>query len=172
MKTNQIINLTLLAFFAFGFMSCEKEIDVKYNSKESKLVIEAEFDAYKQVNSVKITKTIGITNNNVFPLVSGAKVTIVSNDGYFEELQETESGIYQTKSFVGKAGSNYLLKVYYDGKTYEARSIMPTHVALDTLLLAPLQLANMKVVSILPVFKDPAGEKNYYSFVRYLNGTK
>ncbi|MBL7932822.1 MAG: DUF4249 family protein, partial [Bacteroidia bacterium] len=95
-----------------------------------------------------------------------------NNDGYFEELQETESGIYQTKSFVGKAGSNYLLKVYYEGKTYDARSTMPANVALDTFLLAPLQLANMKVVSILPVFKDPAGEKNYYSFVRYLNGTK
>jgi hypothetical protein len=160
--------LILLTVFA----SCKKEVQIDLQSKESKLVIEADFAADKKVNTVYLTKTREVYGTGRFPEVSKARVVVSDNAEYSEVLSETAPGVYQTKSFSGKVGSTYFLTVMYENKTFEASGTLQPLVKLDTAFAITADFGGMKMNGFIPVYTDPAGVKNNYRFIEYVNGVR
>jgi hypothetical protein len=166
MKTPILIMLTLV------LVSCKKEVQVKLNSKESRLVIEADFSASQKTNTVRITKTGGVTQINQFQTISGAMVVISDGQGYEETLTEEDGGIYHSNSFSGVVGRTYFMTVRYDNKTYEAQSTIQEPVKLQGAFAVNGSWGGAPMQGFMPVYTDVAGTRNYYRFIQYHNGKR
>jgi hypothetical protein len=153
-------------------VSCKKEIQMDLQKKESQIVIEADFAAERKVNTVYLSQTIEIRQTNAFPELSNAQVLVTDNNEYNEQLKEIKPGVYQTTSFSGVVGRTYSLKVIYNNKTYHAQSTLPAVVKLDTAVAASSQFGDSRMIGFLPIYTDPAGVKNNYRFVEFVNGER
>jgi Domain of unknown function (DUF4249) len=153
--------------------SCEKVIDIDLNSEDPYIVIEAEVTNDNTApQTVRITKSLNFSDNNTFPAVSGAAITLSDDAGNSVSLTETSPGIYQTNALPGIPGRTYTLNIVADGNTYYSVCKMPTAVSLDTLLtreqLGPGPGGSGK--SILPIFVDPTALGDKYRFRLAENG--
>ena len=156
-----------------GFLaSCKKEVQIDLQSKESRVVIEADFSAEKRVNTVYLSKTSGVYSDAGFPGLRDAYVVVTDHETYTEVLTESEPGVYTTRFFKGKAGTTYFLKVVYENKAYEASSTLPSLVRLDTAYAVSSDFGNMKMYGFIPVYVDPSGVKNNYRFLQFVNGQR
>jgi hypothetical protein len=153
------------------FVSCTKVINVDLNDVAKKYVIEGNITNEAGPYTVKITQTKNFDENNQFPGVSGATVTVGDNTGYIETLQEVSAGIYQTKNLHGTIGRTYNLTVDINGSRFTASSTMPAQVNLDSLYVTNLNFFGKIVKAVVPVYTDPAGQGNSYHFNQYINGT-
>jgi hypothetical protein len=161
-KINKLIIIGLITVLS----SCQKVIDIDIKNKAATVTIEGVVTDDSSIpQTVKITKSVNFSEENSFPTVSGAMVTISDNAGNTATLNETSPGIYQTTSIMGVQGRTYYLNINADGKTYSSVSTMPTKVNLDTVSIgesfgpgAPGGKA------ATPVYKDPSGKGNYYRF--------
>lgn len=166
--------LIIISFVSCVLASCEKVIDVHLGNTEKKYVIEASITDQAGQCQVVITQTKNFDENNTFPPVSGAIVSITDNStGVTTSLNETSPGTYRHESLVAISGKTYTLKVSVNGETFTASSTIPSLVNMDTIYTTldswfdgeDIILANIE-------YQDPAGIDNNYRFVRYLNGVK
>ena len=164
-----IIIITIAAFSAVVFTSCEKVIDVELDSTAKKYVIEGIVTDQPGTSMVKITQTKDFNENNDFPGVSGATVIVKDND-VAVQLQETANGVYTDASLTGIPGHKYNLEVKIEGQTYTATSILPAKVNFDTMYVKEEEFfgTNRKIPNISYI--DPAGSGDSYRFVLYKNG--
>jgi hypothetical protein len=154
------------------FSSCKKEVRLDINSTEERIVIEADISPSKTVNYVIISKTVNLYENNTFPGVRGAVVTISDNMGYYVVLDEEKRGYYRVISFPGISGRKYYLTVKYDNQEYQGVCTMPTLVNLDTVVVSKFNFGQNEATGFLPLYQDPIGIKNYYRFLKYHNGKR
>lgn len=161
-----IISFLMLPFF---FPSCEKVIDIDFNSQNSQLVIEGNITDQTGPYFVKLSKTVKFDESNSFPPVIGAGVSITDDLGNTEILNETASGVYSTSVLKGATGRTYTLQVNTNGLKYSAQSFMHAPVAIDKLIAVNqvLPMGTKKVINVK--FTDPSGIENYYRFVKIIN---
>lgn len=153
----------LLAFFILG---CKKVIEVNLENSEPQIVISGEVNNLPGPYKVSISKSVNFTDDNNFPPVSGALVTI-SDKRMVDTLLEKEPGNYFTTRIKGKPGQSYTLNASVDGKNYSATSVMPMPVQLDSLTFL---LGRDNIIYPVANFQDPAGEHNYYQFIELVDG--
>jgi hypothetical protein len=160
--TNKLATISL----ALLFCACQKVIDVDLKDNQPTIVIEGEVTDNPSIPStVKITKSVNFSEDNVFPTVSGALVTISDNAGNNATLNETSPGVYQTTSIAGVQGRTYYLTISVDGKTYSSTSTMPIKVNLDTVLIGEsFGPGPPGGKAATPKFTDPLGRGNNYRF--------
>ncbi|MDQ1266201.1 MAG: hypothetical protein QG635_1353 [Bacteroidota bacterium] len=127
-KINQIGIMILL----LAFTSCDEVIDVPLNNTAPRIVIEA-LITDREPAKVIISKTGDFYAPSVFPLVSGAVVTISDDNGNVVTLNEIKSGFYYADSLYGFTGRTYRLKVLAEGKEYTASTKMETPILIDSL---------------------------------------
>ncbi|HLI92643.1 MAG TPA: DUF4249 family protein, partial [Puia sp.] len=72
----------------------------------------------------------------------------------------------------GQPGAEYDLSVTAGGETYRAVSAMPMPVTLDSVSFQSNSGFGRTRISALANFRDPAGVRNYYQFVEYVNGAR
>ncbi len=169
-KRIAILSLSLLLF------SCQKVINIDLKNNEPIVVIEGVVtDDPSTPQTVKITKSVNFSQDNVFPTVSGASVTISDNAGNSVTLNETSPGVYQNSALVGVQGRTYYLNIIAEGKTYSSISTMPSKVNLDTVLVdkavGPQPPGGVNSKATIPVFRDPIGKGNNYKFFLKKNST-
>ncbi|QEC52433.1 uncharacterized protein DUF4249 [Anseongella ginsenosidimutans] len=163
----------LLTLPAILLASCEKVIDLDLKGVEAKYVIEGTLTNEAGGCRVLISQTKDFDENNDFPGISGAVVSISSQGSEAPVLlTETEPGIYEASSFAGSSGTTYLLEVIIGGTTYTASSTMPEQVNMDTIYVTEENIfgENWKLANI--EFPDPAGIENKYRYIQYINGEK
>jgi hypothetical protein len=160
--------IVILAFSTL--IGCTKIIDVDLHDSTPQVVIEATITNTTSAE-VLISKTVLFSNNNDFPKVSGAVVTMRDN-GKMYELTEAGDGIYSNKALVGITGHTYELLVKLDGKEYASSSTMPVPVNLDTLLVEKISWLNESIWVVKPVYTDPAGYGNNYMFIESINANR
>jgi hypothetical protein len=157
----------------FFITACSKVIDVDLNDAEKKYVIEGTVTNRAGGCKVSIIQTKNFGENNSFPGISGAIVSITDNtSGTSITLAETAQGIYEDPSFVGISGRTYTLNVTIGVELFTANSTMPQQVNIDTAYVSNenlfgdiWQLSNIE-------FRDPAGIANQYRFNQHINGKK
>lgn len=165
----------IIILFLLFVAACSKVIDVDLNDAEKKYVIEAVVTNQAGGCKVRITQTKNFDENNSFPGVSGATVSITDNtSGTTITLTETTEGLYEDASFAGISGRSYTLNVNIGNgaELFTASSTMPQQVNMDTAYVSAenlfgqvWQLSNIE-------FRDPAGIANQYRFNQYINGKK
>src|SRR5689334_25431109 len=122
-----------LMFFVMviSLYSCQKVIDLKLHDADIKYVVEGIITNEPGVCKVNLTQSKPFYENNIFPGVSGATVTVKDNDVEYS-LPETQPGVYETKLINGTPGHVYELSVTINGDVFTATSKMPQPVLLDT----------------------------------------
>jgi hypothetical protein len=164
--------LSLLIACIVFFSSCQKVIKLELNDAEKKYVIEAVITDQPGTAKVSISQTKNFDEDNTFPGVSGAIVTIKETGGATTTLPETSAGKYEAPALTGSSGKTYTLTVTVGGKTFTAISTMPQKINLDTIYTTN-ELIFTDVRKIVNVeFRDPPGRGNSYRFVQYVNSLK
>jgi hypothetical protein len=148
--------------------SCEKVIDLKLDTSGSQIVIQGNVYDQPGPYTVKISKTAGFDESNIFPPVAGAEVEISDNAGNTEVLTETSPGIYLTSAIQGVPGRIYTLTIKAEGKNYTAGSFMPPAVNIDSLYCMKSYFGDF--LQLYAEFLDPAGTENYYHLIQNING--
>jgi hypothetical protein len=161
----------LLSGITIGFSSCQRVIDVEVTSASQQLVIEGNITNAGTLQTVIISRTVPYSSTNIYPAVSGAKVTLVDATGNTYKLPETTTaGTYTINNLRAKPLGLYMLNVVLDGKIYTATSVMPAVVNLDSLTVTGQVLGSKLVKSVAVNYHDPAGGANQYKYVMYVNG--
>lgn len=147
---------------------CKKEVNINLDGTSPQIVIEA-FVTNSSQAEVTISKSVAFSNQNTFPAVSGAIVTI-SDNGVDHVLNEVKYGTYTNSALIGVPGHTYQLKVKAEGKEYSSTSTMPMQVNLDTLLLEKLFWGHESIWVVKPQYTDPVGLGQHYMFFEKING--
>ncbi|HEV8505327.1 MAG TPA: DUF4249 domain-containing protein [Chitinophagaceae bacterium] len=160
-----------LAFFfsILSLCSCQKVIDLKLHDADIKYVVEGVISNEPGVCTVNLTQSKPFYENNQFPGISGAIVTVKDNDVEFA-LPETQPGVYETNLINGTPGHVYQLSVTINNNLFTATSKMPLPVLLDTVYISNGPFGEFKFATV--GYDDPPGVSNSYRFVQYLNGVK
>jgi hypothetical protein len=162
--------LFFFCFLAALNISCQKVVNIDLNSVAPRVVIEANIDNQTGDCTANLSETVNFDQDNVFPPVSGASISLNNELGKSGALVETFPGYYQT-SVVARPGS-YTLTVDINGKNYVATSVMPPPVPLDSLSIENISFGFDTRQCVVAHFKDPAGVSNYYHIVEYTLNTQ
>jgi hypothetical protein len=151
-------------------MSCTKVIDLKLGNDTGKLVIEGNITNVNGPQFIKLSRNVPFTSTNTYPPVTGATVTLTDTTGIIYTLTEYPAGTYYINPYRGRANGVYKMTVLADGITYSASSTMPGRVKLDSISTRSSVFNNSNNRKQITVhFLDPAGIKNQYRFVMYVN---
>jgi len=164
-----LINMAVCAVL---MTSCTKVIDVNLNSVAKKYVIEGYVDNFGGPAQVSITQTKDFDENNDFPGVSGAEVTISDNGADAIQLTESNAGFYETGKLQGIVGHTYTLTVKIDGETFTASSTMPQQVTFDSIFVENREVFDGTKPVVNVVYQDPVGKGNGYHFIEYRNNKR
>jgi len=165
MKYKQNINYIILVTI-IAFCACKKVINVTLNNATPAIVIEGNISNGSGPYQVKLTTSISYTNDNIYPGVSGALVTIKDDStGITDVLTETPNGIYITNKTIGLVGHTYHLYVKSNGKEYSSISTMPKQVILDSITFLTRSGFKKTNTNPQPNFQDPLGIYNAYQFI-------
>jgi hypothetical protein len=159
-----ILSLVLLS-------SCEKVIDIDLSKVEKKYVIEAILTDAPGAKVI-ITQTKDFDQDNTFPGISGATVTITEAGGATTTLSETTAGVYEAPALAGTSGKTYLLNVNIAGKVFTASTTMPQKINMDTVYITDEFFfgGTRKIVNVEN--NDPPGFGNSYRFIQYVNNKR
>jgi hypothetical protein len=164
-KTGKLLCFSLI----LGLFSCKKVIDLELKETDIKYVVEGVITNEPGVCKVYISQSRQFDEDNQFPGVSGALVTIKDN-GIEIPLLETQPGTYETKRVNGRPGHVYQLSVTVNNQIFTASCTMPKPAFLDTLYISEGPFGQFKFATIR--YRDPNEMNNRYRFVQYLNGVK
>jgi hypothetical protein len=167
-KVEMISGMLLL----LAITSCQKVVDLKLKDASGQLVIEANV-TNTNTQFVKLSRNVAFTSTNAYPAVSGATVTISDQTGKIYPLTEGPTGTYSYNQLRGVSLVTYNLNVQTNGQTYTASSTMPGRVSLDSIFAKNNEFnsgSNEKYITVS--YADPAGIKNQYRFVMYVNGVQ
>ncbi|HLX93046.1 MAG TPA: DUF4249 domain-containing protein [Puia sp.] len=163
-----------LYLFLLGLwlVSCQKIVHLNLNTSAPETVIEGIVNDSAQNNSVIISRSVGFYQDNIFPSVLNAKVTISDNTGFTDSLTENSPGIYITHLLRGIPGNTYTLSVHMGDTVYSAVSTMPGRVPLDSVTFSQNSGFRRQTITTLVNFQDPPGQKNYYQFNLFINNVQ
>ena len=171
MRLTKLKYYTGLLLIAVVVLSCKKVINLDLGNDSGKLVIEGNITDEPGPQYVKLSRNVPFTSTNTYPPVTDATVTIYDSTAnrYFD-MAEDPAGTYSVEKGVGILGHTYFLTVNTGGQTYKARSVMPQYVAMDSVATSSNILDKKDNKRMMTVyFNDPAGVKNQYRFVMYVN---
>jgi hypothetical protein len=163
----------LISVVIIGLMSCEKVIQINVGNIESKLVIEAVYNASEERVDVKLSMTKDVFGAGVNPIVTGATIEIIDDAGNISLLTDQGDGSYLLTGYAPVFTSSYNMRVTVDGEIYEASTFLPNVVELDSLsqIFVEASLFGEAGYVVFMNFTDPVGP-NFYRAVRTLNGER
>ena len=162
--------IAIVLFSLTALYSCQKVVTLDLHTVAPYTVIEGEVTDQAGPYTVTVKKSVDFSADNSFPAITGATVKISDNEGVIDTLTETAPGVYTTHSLQGKPGNSYTLTVFAHDTLYTASSTMPFPVAFDSITFNQTNAFGNKTIRAVPNFQDPAGIKNYYQFIEYING--
>ena len=158
-----------------GIFSCQKVVTLNLQTAPPQLVIQGEVTDAPGPYMVTINRSVAFYADNTFPAVEGAAVKISDDQGETDSLTEISPGNYVTHALQGRPGHTYTLQVELHDTDYTATSTMPAPVVLDSVSFDHSgggRLGRKNEIIPQADFRDPAGVKNQYQFVLYINGTR
>ncbi|WP_159038465.1 DUF4249 domain-containing protein [Brumimicrobium mesophilum] len=155
----------------FTATSCQKVIDLKVNDAEPKMVIEAKYDAIKEIVTVQLSKTINVFSNEGYPQISGANIEIIDANGVVSTLNDDGNGAYSLTNYAPQYNSEYTIKINVEGEVYEASDYLVPVVPLDSLTteFQPQSVFSDEGYLLSMNATDPVGS-NFYRAIRKVNG--
>lgn len=150
------------------FTSCEKVIDLKLDTMEPKLVVDA---ALKwQIGTTGNQQTINLSTTTGYyqaqiPKVSGAIITVTNNTNTVFNFTENPNTVnYVCNNFVPVIGETYTLNISYNGQTYTAIEKLIASPSIKNVEQRNDLGLNSGEIGIKVNFNDFASQKNFYLF--------
>ena len=162
----------LLAALTLFSVSCTKVIDIDLNSGDPKIVVEGFVTEGETVHTVTITRTLNFDEDQAFPTIDNAIVTITDDQGTTQILTPMGQGKYETAAYLGVSGRTYTITATVDGATFTASSTIPQIVEIDSLYVQTFMFGPTVINTLVPARYDQAGVANYYQFNIYDNGVR
>lgn len=107
-------NLKLLFLSLFIFLGCEKEVDLKIDESESKLVLNAWFKTGEHPK-VEVNRSTFIFDKRGTDKIQNAEVILFENDKEIGFLEHFGSGFYQNQNIEIKPDTEYKIIAKVDG---------------------------------------------------------
>jgi hypothetical protein len=160
--------------------SCEKEIEIIVDDADTKYVVEANLSQEAGSAIVKITKSLGFSQNVAYPTVSDALV-LISHNGQTDTLTETGDGVYTHPTLAAIVGDTYTLTVQPDADNiFTSTAIMPALVPFDSIRQENLTTDTTDFpqrpspegeffIVLTPIYTDAPTPGNRYQFMLYKN---
>lgn len=162
-------NIIGILHIALLLASCEKTVDLKYKSNQSKIIIEGNITNQPAPYFVKITKSTSLTDTGNYATIDNAVVTISDNAGNSETLTAQGNGMYRANTITGVIGRAYTLTVNAESQTYTAQSTMPQQVPFDSVKAEQTTFGGDVEYNIIPIYTDPLVKGNNYRFELTVN---
>lgn len=175
-KTNHHMKIRLI-FLSLVLLSmgCEKEITIDLGTTSPRLIVEgnvlAGIDTVIHVQTIRLTATAPYTGTSNPAPVTNATVS-VSEGSSTHTYTHISNGLYQC-TFLAQAGKAYRLRIVHQGDTYEATETIKTGPPIQSLGIKyfPSALGSPEGDFIVLNTFDPAGDRNFYFWRLFINGT-
>ena len=171
-----ILHFLILFLMTIVFSSCEDVIDVKLSDENLNLIgVEAGITT-QESPSVFLYKTLKVDQDQTYPGISGAVVTISDNSTPENKITLTENpeqkGFYQVPEnlvYLGVAGREYTLTILTDGVSLIAKDKLSKVEPIDSIQVTPSLRGDKRFLGVFTFGKEPAGLGNYYKWDIYVN---
>jgi len=107
-------NLKVILCFLILFSACQKEVDLKIDESESKLVLNAWFKT-EQHPVVEVNRSTFIFDKRGTDIIQNAEVILFENDKEIGFLEHFGGGFYQNENIEIKPGTEYKIIAKVDG---------------------------------------------------------
>lgn len=159
--------LYLIVIFSF-FYTCEDVIEIDLNEAQPRLVVEASINWFKDTTgndqSIKLSLSAPFFDAST-PPANGAIVTISDTNGtIFNFVEDANSGIYTTNSFIPAIDATYTLTINYNGEIFTASETLKSVVPIDFIEQNNEGGFSGDEIELKAFYTDPANIDNYYFF--------
>lgn len=159
---------------AFGLVSCQKEIAIDLKNAEQVYIIDALVTDELGNNYVKVTQSKSFYEDNEFPSVSDALVTISHNNIIDTLYFDANKGYYTNPNLVANMNTDYELNIIRNNDTITSTNALPERkVFIDSFKVVKSAFSFFEdIYEAVPFFTDPVGRGDYYVLQGYWNGIK
>jgi len=165
MKTKEILKLMSLLLMCLGILSCTDPYQMKTDTFEEAIVIEATITNVLQKQVIKVSRTYRFEDNGpVFE--QGAQVTMTDSDGNLYNFVEENGAYASANAFQAVPGKQYQLTVITsDGKKYVSDQEILSPVNNIESVTASVETRDQKRgVEIKAQCFDPTNSAKYYRY--------
>lgn len=162
----------LLLFGLFIFSSCEDIIELPVKDAEPKHVIEADLHNRSKEQVIRISKTARLSESETFIGLDDAEVYVQDEKEKRDTFFSVGNGNYINLNFKPMEGERYKLSVRVEGESYEAFSVMPDYVEIDTIGFVEENVFGKEYYFLVLRFQDPEKEANYYKYNMSVNDSE
>lgn len=161
----------LYILIVFTLFNCEDVIDLKVPTSDPKLVIEASLNWFDGTDGaqqqIKLTLSAPFFDAQV-PPANNAIVTVEDNNGnMFQFLEDAETGIYKTSTFIPQINQEYTLTIIYQNQTYVGTEVLTTVTPIDYIEQNNDGGFSGEDIELKAYYTDPANIDNYYFYELY-----
>jgi len=161
-------------FLVITLSSCEDVIEVKLKTVEPRLVIDASLNWVKRSTGSTQTIQLSLTApyfNSDIPPATGAIVSVAdSNNNTFNFIEEGNTGIYKTDTFIPVNNNNYFLTIHYENETYTAVETLTSVPDIEFVEQKNDEGFSGEEIEIKAYYTDPKNTKDFYLF-EFINNT-
>lgn len=172
--------LTVISFLTSSILltSCEDVIEVKLNDENLNLIgVEASITTQDEP-TVFLYKTLKVNQDDAYPAISGAVVTVSDNSSPANSItlveDQQKKGFYtvpQNASYLGVAGREYTLTIKSEGTTLTAKDKLIKVEPIDSIQIFPSMRGNKIFLGVFSYGKETKGLGNFYKWDVYINDT-
>ncbi|MGE5394159.1 MAG: DUF4249 domain-containing protein [Candidatus Saccharibacteria bacterium] len=175
----QILGLAgLLLLVSVLLTSCEDVIEVDLPKGSLNLVgVEASITT-KDEPTVFLYHTLRVDQDQAYPGISGAMVTLADDATPSNQVtlveDEIKKGLYhvpQNQSYLGVAGREYTLNIRIGDVTLSAKDKLSRVEPIDSIQVVPSMRGDKRFLGIFTYGQEPKGLGNYYKWDIYVNDT-
>ncbi len=159
--------LITLNLIVLAFSSCTKEITLDLKEADIKYVMEADMD-----DSLGFRMHISLSqpyyNDNTFPVITDAAVTLSDNEGNSRNIAHSGDGWYKDSTFKTVVGRTYTLKVVGKDVEYIASSTVRPTIGIGYIVAQKFNFGggNDGPIRVLQLwYQDPAGAGDHIRVV-------
>src|SRR5690554_1127531 len=146
----------------FLFTSCEKEIDLKYKNDFNRLVVEAVLVKGETSHQIRVSREVSYSKAPKFTAAENLLITLEDENGKTGIFYYIDSGYYRLDNYDIDFRTTYTLSLMDGDKIVEASCRTSSEIILDFIQFGTYSIEGWNHPGLIPIFKDPAGEKNYY----------
>lgn len=160
------------------FTSCEDVIEVDLQEGNLNLVgVEASITTQDEP-TVFLYRTIRVDEDQAYPGISGATVTIMDDATPSNQItlveDEIKKGLYhvpQNVDYLGVAGREYTLTIRTGEVTLTAKDKLNAVEPIDSIQVVPSMRGDKRFLGIFTYGQEPKGVGNYYKWDIFVNDT-
>lgn len=173
---NGLLTMTIISFLLFT-IGCEDIIVVDLNTTDPRTVIEATISDDNSPSRVTLTKSTDFYNPGIYPAISGAEILVNDSEGNSYSFVEIADGVYENNTIISKSNVEYSIEVKAEGEIYNAISMVPNKLILDSLSLEestnrPNNNEDIDRFFLHLYFQDQLEIKDYGRIKLYSNGVQ